>query len=116
VPHEGIAGAPSAILKRNDQGESIEPSFFPTKIWVTSLFDVRRQPPYVFHGYGYYVISSACADVFRQFDLRGGHLYPVKLLGKDRETPLGDGEWFCINFGNQKHAVKFVESEGIRPC
>jgi hypothetical protein len=114
VPDEGISGEPSTILKRNDQGESLDQSFFPKKVWATQRFDVRRKLPYVFHGYGYYVISAACADVFRQFDMGQGHLYPVSVVGKDRMTPLDDGEWFCINFGNQKQAVILENSLGAK--
>lgn len=47
--------------------------------------------------------------MLRQFDLGGGGLYPVKVLKKDRETPVG-GEWFCINFGNRKEAFLVSES------
>jgi hypothetical protein len=60
-----------------------------------------------------WVVSKAAADVLRQFDLGSGALYPVKVLKKDRQTPVG-GEWFCINFGNRKEAFLLSESVPMR--
>jgi hypothetical protein len=39
--------------------------------------------------------------------------FPVKVLKKDRQTPVG-GEWFCINFGNRKAAIAVPESTSLR--
>ena len=41
--------------------------------------------------------------MLRQFDLGEGALYPTKLFQNDRTTPV-EGEYFCLNFGNQKQA------------
>lgn len=54
-------------------------------------------------GYGPWIVSTAVADVMRQFDMGQGGFYPVRVLKKDRRTPF-NGEWFCLNFGNVKKA------------
>lgn len=62
-----------------------------------------KKLPAIFNASGFWVVSTACADVLRQFDLGEGALYPTKLFQHDRTTPV-EGEYFCLNFGNQKQA------------
>ncbi|WP_192179617.1 hypothetical protein [Mesorhizobium amorphae] len=50
---------------------------------------------------GAVVVSAACADVLRQFDLGHSSLYPIKLFQHDRTTPV-EGEYFCLNIGERK--------------
>jgi hypothetical protein len=68
--------------------------------------------PHLFYAYGFSIVSKAAADVLQQFDLGGGGLYPVKSFKKDRVTPI-DGEWFCVNFGNVKHAFAKDQSANM---
>jgi hypothetical protein len=95
-----------AILmrRRNDAGESIPAEFFPAEIYgAPGSKPGKYKLPNLFFAGSFWVVSGAAADVIRQFDLGGGGLYPVKVLQKDRVTPV-EGNWFCINFGNVKQA------------
>ncbi|MFL9498841.1 imm11 family protein [Rhodopseudomonas palustris] len=99
---------------RNDAGESLNQSCFPEEIFADR--DARESDyrlPDIFFAGSYWAVSKAAADVLRQFDLGGGGLFPVKVLRKDRQTPVG-GEWFCINFGNRKQAFRLAESVPMR--
>lgn len=92
--------------KRNNAGEPLGPEAFPKVIWGCAERGAKTfgKLPDLFIGYGYWVVSERCADVLRQFDLGQGALYPVKVMQKDKVTPIGDHAWFCINFGNTKRA------------
>jgi hypothetical protein len=95
-----------ACGRKNNGGESLDAECFPDEIYVkkgaTNNYD--RLPDLFFAG-SYWVVSNPVADVLRQFDLGGGGLYPVKVLKKDRKTPIGD-RWYCLNFGNVKTAYR----------
>jgi hypothetical protein len=93
-----------AARAKNDAGESVPAESFPSEIYGAShAKESDYNLPNIFFAGLFWVVSKAAADVMRQFDLGGGGLYPAKVLKKDRTTPV-DGEWFCINFGNQKQA------------
>ncbi|MGV2051592.1 imm11 family protein [Agrobacterium sp. 22-209-1] len=100
--------------ERNNSGESLPAECFPEEIYGTpdAKESAYKLPDLFFEG-NFWVVSKAAADVLRQFDLGGGGLYPVKVLKKDRETPVG-GDWFCINFGNRKEALLVSESVPLR--
>lgn len=97
--------------EQNSAGEPLSSNCFPAEIFGTP--DAResayRLPDIFFEG-NFWVVSKAAADVLQQFDLGSGGLYPVKVLKKDRQTPVGDA-WSCINFGNRKEA--FLVSQSI---
>jgi hypothetical protein len=102
------------IQKRIERGEPLDASAFPTEIFGAP--DARQKDyalPDFFFGYGYWIVSSAAAAVLRAFDLGHGELRPVRVLESDRRTPVG-GEWFCLNFGNRKHALAPQQSQNIR--
>jgi hypothetical protein len=97
-------------LRRNESGEVLEAQLFPTAIYPgKALKTPFRRLPHLFKAGGYWVVSEPVADVLRQFDLGGGGLYPVKIFQKDRKTRV-EGEYFCLNFGNVKHAFLPDES------
>ncbi len=102
------------LIKRNDAGEPLGPECFPRAIWPADhakrSWDVM---PDLFYGYGYWVVSSACAEVLRRFDLGNGALYPVKVFKKDRKTPVR-GSYFCLNFGNVRQVFLPEESPTTR--
>ena len=106
--------------RKNDAGESISAEHFPKKIFgAPSAREHTYKLPNIFFAGSFWVISSAAADVMREFDMGGGGLYPVSVFKKDRVTPV-DKEWFCINFGNLKHAFLPDQSDNksdhyIRP-
>jgi hypothetical protein len=103
--------------KRNDAGERLGPDQFPAIIWGAADRGARtfKNLPDIIFGYGFYVVSARCAEVLRQFDLGAGALYAVRVLQKDKETPVADHGWFCINFGNQKRVLLPDQSKNIEP-
>jgi hypothetical protein len=103
-----------ACRVRNDAGDSLDQSCFPEEIFgAPDAREGHYRLPDIFFAGSFWAVSKAAADVLRQFDLGGGGLYPVKVLKKDRQTPVG-GEWFCINFGNRKAAIAVPESTSLR--
>jgi hypothetical protein len=101
--------------RRNDAGEPFDVDAFPKIIWGAADRGAKSfgKLPDLFYGFGYWTVSARCADVLRQFDLGNGALYPVKVCQKDKVTPIGDHDWFCINFGNVKSALLVGESQNI---
>jgi hypothetical protein len=101
---------------RNSAGESLGSECFPSAIWPNKYAKraVKALPDIFFAG-SVWAVSARCADVLRQFDLGNGALYPVKVCQKDKVTPIGDHDWFCINFGNVKSALLVDESQNIEP-
>ena len=107
-----------ATIKRNDGGEPLGPEAFPKAIWGAAHRGARKfgKLPDIIYGYGYYAVSTRCADVLQRFDLGGGALYPVKkYLQKEKTTPIGGHDSFCINFGNVKRAFVAELSQNIEP-
>ena len=101
--------------KRNDAGESLGPECFPTAIWPTDEAKPKDTSAADFFLAGtHWIVSARFAELLRQFEMGGAHLYPVRFLQKDRETPV-NGEYFCLNFGNVKEALLPDKSSGIRP-
>lgn len=99
---------------QNRDGQSLGAECFPSEIYgALNAKEADYKLPHLFFAGSFWVVSKAAADVLRQFDLGGGGLYPVKVLKKDRETPVG-GDWFCINFGNRKEALLVSESVPLR--
>ena len=96
--------------KRDEAGEPLGPEWFPVEIWTMSerSRDYARLPP-IFYARSAWVVNGACAAVLRRFDLGLGALYPVRILKLDRVTPY-DGEYFCLNIGNAKHAFLPAQS------
>ena len=103
----------STILRELKQGEPLGPEAFPKQIWNQKPKPIK-QLPQIFMGAGYWVLGSKAAEVFHQFELGGGNLYPVEILQKDRSTPV-EGDYFCLCFGNKKSSLLAEESEGLRP-
>jgi hypothetical protein len=93
------------IIKKIDEGSPLSADEIPDEFFFGAPEATEKSYnfPHLFYAYGYWLVSKAAADVLCQFDLGGGGLYPAKVFKKDRITPV-DGEWFCINFGNQKQA------------
>lgn len=90
-------------MKGNEKGLPYPSERFPDELYAKDRGKKLGKQPDIFNGGSYWIVSAACADVLRQFDLGDGALYPTKLLQHDRITPV-EGEYFCLNFGNQKQA------------
>jgi Immunity protein family (Imm11) len=100
--------------RRIERGEPLGPADFPSEIYGTpEAAEKDYNLPDLFYGYGYWIVSSAAADILRRFDLGQGDLRPVRVLKSDRRTPVG-GEWFTLNFGNRKQALIPARSQNIR--
>ncbi|WP_428544033.1 hypothetical protein [Profundibacter sp.] len=92
-------------MRLNEKGVALPADHFPKEMYFNYRDKkVKRINPGFFYGGGFHCVSAAFADVLRRFDLGKGALYPVELFQHDRETPV-EGEYFCINFGNQKQAA-----------
>lgn len=101
--------------KRNDAGEPLGPECFPTAIWPTDEAKPKDTSAADFFLAGtHWIVSARFAELLRQFEMGGAHLYPIRFLQKDRETPV-KGEYFCLNFGNVKEALLPGESTSLRP-
>jgi len=110
---ESDIGALSNILRELKNGEPLGPDSFPKQMWNQKPKPIK-QLPQIFMGAGYWVLGGKAAEVFRQFDLGGGGLYPVEILQKDRSTRV-DGDYFCLCFGNRKKALASADSQSLRP-
>src|SRR4051812_20701969 len=87
---------------QNMAGEPLKAECFPSESYgAPDAKDSDYRLPNLFFAGSFWTISRTVVEVLRQFDLGAGGLYPVNVLKKDRQTPVG-GEWFCINFGNRK--------------
>jgi len=99
-----------ASNKRNMSGEPLGRDCFPEEIFgAPDARESNYKLPDIFYAGSYWVVSKAAADVFWHFDMGNGALYPVRVLKKDRQTPV-EGEWLCINFGNRKEAFQSERS------
>lgn len=120
MTNEVIARDRDALIeidRRNVAGCPLPSHSFPKMAWPSDRAEELgyRQLPNLFHGGGFWFASAKACAVLRQFDLGAGALYPVKVLAKDRETPLGEAGWHCINFGNTKTAFLPEQSTRSRP-
>jgi hypothetical protein len=104
-----------SIQERHEAGMPLSAEDFPQAIWGSTKRGARTfgKLPNIFFGYGFWVVSDTCAVVMRQFDLGQGGLYSVKVFQKDKKTPIGDHEWFCLNFGNVKSGVVAEASDKL---
>lgn len=108
----GLERAAEAYLA-NERGETLTASDFPSMIFPAQhAAKPSMVLTHLFFAGSYWVLSSRCAAVLREFDLGAGGLYPVKVTQKDRVTPIGEQPWFCLNFGNTK--VGFVKEASER--
>lgn len=100
--------------EQNSAGAPLGPENFPREIYATpDAKESAYRLPDIFSDGNFWVVSKAAADVLARFNLGNGALYPVKVLEKDRETPIGS-EWFCLNFGNTKDGVIVSQSVPMR--
>ncbi len=98
--------------RRNEAGEELGPECFPQHVFPSA--DAREKQydslPDIFFAGSVWVVSTRFANLIRGFDLGAGHLYPVKVTRKDRETVIGARPWYCLNFGNRKTAFLIDQS------
>ncbi len=99
-----VADKDSALdaMRRNEIGEALPPERFPKEFYRDPGERVGKLPDLANTG-GFWTVSAAVAGVLRSVDLGRSSLYPTKVFRYDRKTPL-EGEYFCLNFGEQKQA------------
>ena len=95
-----------SVIYRNEMGESLSAELFPKEIYAKDdqNYDtkLRYDKMHNLVWAGITLVSAVAANIIRNFDLGQGALYPIKVLAKDRQTPLR-GEYFAWNFGNVKN-------------
>jgi len=62
--------------------------------------------------FGLWLLSERYADVFRDFDMGLGGLYPIDVMRMDQKTPIG-GKHFIFSAGSKKEAFIFEKSKGL---
>ncbi|MEM7320163.1 MAG: DUF1629 domain-containing protein [Pseudomonadota bacterium] len=98
---------------RNNEGEPLGQEYFPKQMYAKYRDKYVKKPPDLYCAGSYWCVSTACAEVLRRFDLGQGSLYPVRLFQHNRTKPV-EGDYLCLNFGNQKTAVLTDQSRRIR--
>ncbi|WP_095494309.1 imm11 family protein [Mesorhizobium temperatum] len=91
------------MAELNETGERMSAEHFPKEIFAKYPDRKEKKQADLVLAAGAVVVSAACADVLRQFDLGHSSLYPIKLFQHDRKTPV-EGEYFCLNIGERKDA------------
>jgi hypothetical protein len=103
------------ISTLNQVGAALDASHFPDEVFgARHSLERHYHLPDLFCAGAFWVVSQAAADIMHQFDLGTGSLHAVRVLKKDRVTPIGDN-WFCINFGNPRPLVIPAQSERLEP-
>lgn len=109
-PVSGDEPHPNSFLARNESGDILGPECFAKEMWTISAANQEYEiVPDLAQGINGMVVSRKCADVLNRFDLGNGRLYPVRLLKKDRATPIA-GEFFFLMIGNRKQAFSAEHS------
>ncbi|PDS74838.1 hypothetical protein [Rhizobium sp. L43] len=101
------------MAELNQAGEPMSAEHFPTEIFAIYPDKKEKKQADLVLAAGAVVVSAACADVLRQFDLGHSSLYPIKLLQHDRKTPV-EGEYFCLNIGERKDTFLREHSPLVR--
>lgn len=100
-------------------GGAIDQANLPTEIWGEvgeyRAHHFSNEWPHITYFGGLWIISAELARILHGFDLGGGRIGPLKLLARDRATPVA-GEWFCWNVGNSKETFLPDMSQHIRPA
>lgn len=101
------------MAELNQSGEPMSAEHFPTEIFAEYPDKKEKKQADLVLAAGAMVVSAACADVLRQFDLGHSSLYPIKLFQHDRKTPV-EGEYFCLNIGERKDTFLREHSPLVR--
>lgn len=96
-------------ITRNLRGEKLAPEKFPTEAYAKYPDKKIKSLPDICSLWGFWTFSSACAEVFSNFDLGATKLHPIKIFEHDRSTPIS-GEYFTINFAETKSSFLPEES------
>ncbi len=100
------------MAELNEAGERMSAEHFPKEIFAEYPDKKEKKQADLVLAAGVVVVSAACADVLRQFDLGHSSLYPIKLFQHDRKTPV-EGEYFCLNIGERKDTFLREHSQRV---
>ncbi|WP_429807411.1 hypothetical protein [Ensifer sp. B1-9] len=101
------------MAELNQAGERMSAEHFPKEIFAEYPDKKEKKQADLVLAAGAVVVSAACADILRQFDLGHSSLYPIKLFQYDRKTPV-EGEYFCLNIGERKDTFLPEYSPSVR--
>ena len=110
---ESDLDAVAEIALRIAAGEQLGPEYFPRRMFYTPDKGRSAALPDIFKGGGYWVVSSTCASILRQFDLGHSQLFPVEICLHDSLEPAGV-EYFCLSLGNTRSALLPDMSSSLR--
>ncbi len=109
VPREGKFDEAHHFAKKsaeeNNLGISMRADRFPKHIYSDGTASRTQKFPDIFRARKFMVVSEATVRVLRAFDLGNGAVYPVRLTRFDKETPVSNDGWYCLNFGNAKDTI-----------
>ncbi|MCV9963343.1 hypothetical protein OIU34_15660 [Pararhizobium sp. BT-229] len=100
------------MAELNQAGERMSAEHFPKEIFAEYPDKKEKKQADLVLAAGAVVVSAACADVLRQFDLGHSSLYPIRLFQHDRKTPV-EGEYFCLNIGERKDTFLREHSQRV---
>ena len=98
------------LIQKYTSGQSLGRIDIPNK-YCCNYRDVKiKNIPEFCYVNGFILISEEYADVFKQFDLGTGGIFPVKIYQWDRMTLFNDSPRFVIDFGAVKNAFCLSKS------
>ncbi len=100
------------MAELNEAGERMSAEHFPKEIFAEYPDKKEKKQADLVLAAGVVVVSAACAEVLRQFDLGHSSLYPIKLFQHARTT-LVEGEYFCLNIGERKDTFLRSQSQKV---
>ncbi len=101
-------------MQRNERGEPLPADRFPSVLFGMYPDKHFTKLPDICNADGFWIVSSQCAEILRQFDLGRTSLYPTKVCQHDRKTPV-EGHYSCINFGEIKNDFEPEASPRAKP-
>jgi hypothetical protein len=92
-------------MENSRKGQPMPADRFPKRLHGEYRDVHIKKLPDIFMAGGFWVVSAACADVLRQFDLGQTALYPVEIFQHDKKTRV-EGDYFHLAFGEVKNVFE----------
>ena len=99
-------------MSRNGRGEPLPMHRFPASVRGEFPDERFKKLPDICMAAGFWLLSSACAEVLRRFELGQTSLYPVKVFQFDGKTPV-EGQYHHLNFGETKKAFEPEQTPNV---
>jgi hypothetical protein len=107
---------PATVLEAMENVTKAHPmpaARFPKRLYGKYRDKHIKKLPDICMASGFWVVSAACADVLRQFDLGLTSLYPVDIFQYDRTTRV-EGDYFHLAFGEVKNVFEPDQTPDVR--